>query len=297
MSPPVVPFRWGEWRAPMTRARSRRCATVFALGGKHQGAHHAGRAEPSLPQCPLMVVSLSTRRSASCSLDRAPVCLVDDCSTAWARWAATPFLPLLNATRRRHRDRSGAVLSRPTAPALNYGSAVDWRPTGPEAAFTSSRCMRRWALQDRSSSRRVSLTVGGAGEQHATGGRAVVGHHAARTVGGVSFDGGNGHLTGGSGGDHRPGRRSGLRRTWSTRSHRRPGARDQVPLDRARRSMRGRMSESHDLHRRERPHHPRVNRRAFDGTSPAWFRARGAPPPPDPAAAQARSEQQACSTS
>ncbi len=110
--------------------------------------------------------------------------------------AASPLIPLLNA------DAQTAV--RPKRLLLLFTpdgapAGVDWKPTGTEAAFTfhaihaplqpfAAKIVVPWGL---------TLTAGGAGEQHAFG---MAGLWTATTLpgpgAGASFDGGNGHLTG-----------------------------------------------------------------------------------------------------
>jgi hypothetical protein len=85
------------------------------------------------------------------------------------------------------------------APALNFNTTIDWKPTGTEAAFMlqmiqaplqpyAAKMVVPWGL---------TLTAGGAGEAHAYG---MAGLWTGTTLpgpsAGVSFDGGNGHLTG-----------------------------------------------------------------------------------------------------
>jgi hypothetical protein len=115
--------------------------------------------------------------------------------------AVSPFIPLLNAdAQTAPRPKRLLLLFTPDGtPALNYGTSVDWRPTGPETTFTLQSMSA--ALEPFRSKIVVpgglSLTVGGAGEQHAYG---MAGLWSATTLpgpsAGVSFDGGNGHLTG-----------------------------------------------------------------------------------------------------
>lgn len=114
---------------------------------------------------------------------------------------AGPLFPLLNAdAQTASRPKRLLLLYTPDGtPALNFSSAVDWRPTGTESAFTLNPMYA--ALEPFKSKivipGNLTLTVGGAGEQHAFG---MAGLWSATTLpgpsAGVSFDGGNGHLTG-----------------------------------------------------------------------------------------------------
>lgn len=114
---------------------------------------------------------------------------------------AVPLLPLLNAdAQTAPRPKRLLLLFTPDgAPALNFSTQVDWRPTGTEAAFTFQAMYA--ALEPFKSKIVVpgglTLSAAGAGEQHAYG---MAGLWSATTLpgpgGGVSFDGGNGHLTG-----------------------------------------------------------------------------------------------------
>jgi hypothetical protein len=117
--------------------------------------------------------------------------------------AASPLIPLLNA--------SGQEAARPKRLVLvftpdgigardyNTANTVDWKPTGTEKEFTlhqihaplepwKSKLVIPWGL---------TLTAGGAGEQHAYG---MAGLWTAATLPGPSagadFDGGNGNRTG-----------------------------------------------------------------------------------------------------
>lgn len=114
---------------------------------------------------------------------------------------AGPFIPLLNAdAQTAKRPKRLLLLFTPDGtPALNFGSAIDWRPTGTATAFTFHPM---YVPLDPFKAKIVvpgglTMTVGGAGEQHAFG---MAGLWSATTLpppgAGVSFDGGNGHLTG-----------------------------------------------------------------------------------------------------
>jgi hypothetical protein len=115
--------------------------------------------------------------------------------------AASPFLPLLNASAQTApRPKRLLLLWTPDgSPALNYGSSVDWRPTGTETAFTFQAMHA--PLEPFKAKIVVpgglTMSAGGAGEGHAFG---MAGVWTATTLpgpgAGVSFDGGNGHLTG-----------------------------------------------------------------------------------------------------
>ena len=110
--------------------------------------------------------------------------------------AVGPLIPLLNASAQTApRPKRLLLLFTPDGSAVGY----DWKPTGTETAFNfasihtpldafKAKIVVPWGL---------SLTVGGAGEQHAYG---MAGLWSATTLpepnNGVSFDGGNGHLTG-----------------------------------------------------------------------------------------------------
>ena len=115
--------------------------------------------------------------------------------------AASPLIPLLNASAQTAtRPKRLVLLFTPDgAPAKDYSTTVDWKPTGTETNFTfsalhtpldpfKSKIVVPWGL---------TLTAGGAGEQHAYG---MAGLWSATTLpdpnNGASFDGGNGHLTG-----------------------------------------------------------------------------------------------------
>ena len=114
---------------------------------------------------------------------------------------AGPLIPLLNAdAQTATRPKRLLLLYTPDGtPALNFSSAVDWRPTGTETAFTLQPMYAPLApFQPKIViPGGLTLTVGGAGEQHAFG---MAGLWSATTLpgpgAGVSFDGGNGHLTG-----------------------------------------------------------------------------------------------------
>jgi len=115
--------------------------------------------------------------------------------------AASPLIPLLNASgQAAPRPKRLILLFTPDgAPALNYSTSVDWRPTGSSTAFMLQSMYTALApFQPKLViPGGLSLTVGGAGEQHAFG---MAGLWSATTLpppnAGVSFDGGNGHLTG-----------------------------------------------------------------------------------------------------
>jgi hypothetical protein len=116
---------------------------------------------------------------------------------------AGPFIPLLNADAQTAlRPKRLLLLFTPDgSPARDFSpsNTVDWRPTGPETAFTlqamyaplapfQSKIMIPGGL---------TMSAGGAGEAHAYG---MAGLWSGTTLpgpgAGVSFDGGNGHLTG-----------------------------------------------------------------------------------------------------
>jgi Protein of unknown function (DUF1552) len=114
---------------------------------------------------------------------------------------AGPLIPLLNAdAQTATRPKRLLLLFTPDGtPALNYSTSIDWRPTGTETAFT---------LQSMSTPLEpfkakivipggLTMSAGGAGEGHAFG---MAGLWSGTTLpgpgAGVSFDGGNGHLTG-----------------------------------------------------------------------------------------------------
>jgi hypothetical protein len=115
--------------------------------------------------------------------------------------AAGPLIPLLNAeAQTAARPKRLLLIFQPDgAPAKDYSTTVDWKPTGTETAFTlhmihsplqpfASKMVVPWGL---------TQTVGGAGEAHAYG---MAGLWTATTLpgpgSGASFDGGNGNLTG-----------------------------------------------------------------------------------------------------
>ncbi len=115
--------------------------------------------------------------------------------------AASPLIPLLNAdAQTAARPKRLLLLYTPDgAPAQNYNTTVDWKPTGAETAFTfqmihaplqpfAAKIVVPWGL---------TLTAGGAGEAHAFG---MAGLWTGTTLpgpgSGASFDGGNGNLTG-----------------------------------------------------------------------------------------------------
>ena len=115
--------------------------------------------------------------------------------------AAGPLIPLLNAEAQTatRPKRLLLVFTPDGAPAKDYSTTVDWKPTGTEAAFTlhmihaplqpfASKMVVPWGL---------TQTAGGAGEAHAYG---MAGLWTATTLpgpgSGASFDGGNGNLTG-----------------------------------------------------------------------------------------------------
>jgi uncharacterized protein DUF1552 len=115
--------------------------------------------------------------------------------------AASPFIPLLNASAQSApRPKRLVLLFSPDgAGSLNFNTTIDWKPTGTESDFTfsmihspleplKSKIIVPWGL---------AMTAAGAGEQHAFG---MAGLWTGTTLpgpnNGVSFDGGNGHLTG-----------------------------------------------------------------------------------------------------
>jgi hypothetical protein len=115
--------------------------------------------------------------------------------------AAAPLLPLLNANAQNapRPKRLILVFTPDGAPAQNFNTTVDWRPTGTETAFNfhaihaplnalKAKITVPWGL---------TMTAGGAGEPHAFG---MAGLWTGSTLpgpsGGVSFDGGNGNRTG-----------------------------------------------------------------------------------------------------
>src|SRR5215831_10082617 len=87
--------------------------------------------------------------------------------------AATPLLPLLNASAQNApRPKRLLLLFSPDgSPALNYSTSVDWRPTGTETAFTFHPMHA--PLEPLKAKILVpgglTMTAGGAGEQHAYG--------------------------------------------------------------------------------------------------------------------------------
>ena len=115
--------------------------------------------------------------------------------------AAGPLIPLLNAdAQTATRPRRLLLLFTPDgAPAVNFSTTVDWRPTGTETAFTLQSMYA--PLEPYKAKIMIpgglTLSAGGAGEAHAYG---MAGLWSGTTLpgpgAGVSFDGGNGHLTG-----------------------------------------------------------------------------------------------------
>ena len=115
--------------------------------------------------------------------------------------AAGPWLPLLNAdAQTATRPKRLVLLFTPDGiAAQNYSTTVDWKPTGTETAFTfhqihtpldpyKAKIVVPWGL---------NLSAGGAGEQHAYGMAGLwTGSTLPEPSNGMSFDGGNGHLTG-----------------------------------------------------------------------------------------------------
>src|SRR5688572_28549591 len=117
--------------------------------------------------------------------------------------AASPLIPLLNAT---GQEGGGIPIKRlllvftpDGAAALDWATALDFKPQGTETDFTlhamhqpfnafKSKIVIPWGL---------TLTAGGAGEAHAHG---MAGLWSAATLkepgNGADFDGGNGHRTG-----------------------------------------------------------------------------------------------------
>ena len=115
--------------------------------------------------------------------------------------AAGPLIPLLNASAQTApRPKRLVLLFTPDgAPAKDYSTTVDWKPTGTETDFQFSQLH---APLDPYKAKIVvpwgqTLSAGGAGEQHAYG---MAGLWTGTTLpepnSGASFDGGNGHLTG-----------------------------------------------------------------------------------------------------
>ncbi|MEO5768109.1 MAG: DUF1552 domain-containing protein, partial [Polyangia bacterium] len=115
--------------------------------------------------------------------------------------AASPLIPLLNAEAQTaaRPKRLVLIFSPDGAPALNFNSVIDWKPTGTETAFTFHQIhvplnpFKAKVLVPSG----LTMTAGGAGEAHAFG---MAGLWTGTTLpapsAGVSFDGGNGHLTG-----------------------------------------------------------------------------------------------------
>ena len=117
--------------------------------------------------------------------------------------AVGPLIPLLNASAQTApRPKRLLLLFTPDGMAAqNYNTTVDWKPTGTETAFNfhqihvpldpfKAKIVVPWGL---------TMSAGGAGEAHAFG---MAGLWTGTTLpppsAGVSFDGGNGHLTGGA---------------------------------------------------------------------------------------------------
>jgi hypothetical protein len=115
--------------------------------------------------------------------------------------ACGPLLPILNASGQEalRPKRLILIFTPDGAPALNYSTTTSWQPQGTETSFTfapihqplepfKSKIVVPWGM---------TLTAGGAGEQHAYG---MAGLWSASTLSGPSagadFDGGNGHRTG-----------------------------------------------------------------------------------------------------
>ncbi len=115
--------------------------------------------------------------------------------------AAGPLIPLLNADAQTapRPKRLVLIFSPDGAAALDYNTVINWQPTGTESSFTfqqihaplepwKAKIVVPWGLK---------MTAGGAGEAHAYG---MAGLWTGTTLpgpsAGVSFDGGNGHLTG-----------------------------------------------------------------------------------------------------
>ncbi len=114
---------------------------------------------------------------------------------------AAPLLPILNASGQENlRPKRLILLFTPDgAPARDYNTTVDFRPTGTETNFAfraihaplephKAKIVMPWGLR---------MTAGGAGENHAFG---MAGLWTASTLNGPSpgadFDGGNGNRTG-----------------------------------------------------------------------------------------------------
>jgi hypothetical protein len=115
--------------------------------------------------------------------------------------AAGPWLPLLNAdAQTATRPKRLILIFTPDGMAAqNYNTTVDWKPTGTETAFSfqpihapldpyKAKIVVPWGL---------TMSAGGAGEAHAFGMAGLwTGSTLPEPSNGVSFDGGNGHLTG-----------------------------------------------------------------------------------------------------
>ena len=115
--------------------------------------------------------------------------------------AASPLFPLLNASAQTAtRPKRLLLLWTPDgAPALDYSTQVEWRPSGTQTAFTLQAMSA--ALEPYKAKIVIPgglvLSAKGAGEQHAFGMAGVwTGTTLPGPSAGVSFDGGNGHLTG-----------------------------------------------------------------------------------------------------
>src|SRR5262249_52677568 len=132
---------WGAWRARTTRAPSRASATASARRGETSAiSSHASSSAPRSATCASAAVCRTRHQAipllqprSSPGLSRPPLLL------ALGRGAAaSPFIPLLNAdAQTAPRPKRLLLLFTPDgSPALNFSSAVDWRPTGTETAFT-----------------------------------------------------------------------------------------------------------------------------------------------------------------
>ncbi|MFZ5889965.1 MAG: DUF1552 domain-containing protein [Myxococcota bacterium] len=215
--------------------------------------------------------------------------------------AMGPLLPLLNASGQEmvFPKRLILIFTPDGMAAKDYNTAVDWRPTGTEADFTlhaihaplepfKSKIVVPWGL---------TMTAGGAGEAHAYGMAGLWSAATLHTPGaGADFDGGNGNRTGWGSGptvDQIVAQASGTncpyQKTPTDAMQETPYRSVALGVQCGQPTSVNRMTYSGD----NQPIHPEVNSKAafdrlFKGVTPS-----GSTPMEDPAAVQARAEQQA----
>lgn len=215
--------------------------------------------------------------------------------------AVGPLLPLLNASGQEAvlPKRLILLFTPDGIGAKDWNTPVDWRPTGTETDFTlhavhsplepyKSKIVVPWGL---------TMTAGGAGEAHAYGMAGIWSGATLHTPGaGADFDGGNGNRTGWGSGitvDQIVAQASGpdcpYKKAATDSAQETPYRSVALGVQCGQPTSVNRMTYTGD----NAPIHPEVSPKAafdrlFKGITPS-----GSTPTEDPAAAQARAEQQA----